>query len=296
MIDFKTLFYEMAIIPVIKIESPDKADGLANALRAGGLCIAEITFRTRAAPAVIQHIAIHHPDIVVGAGTVTSREDVDAALDAGAAFIVSPGFNPAICEYCLKKGAPVFPGVNTPSLIEQAMGLGLSILKFFPAEVSGGTKALKAFESVYPQVSFIPTGGVQESNINEYLACRNVVACGGSWIVPTELIEAGKFEGIEALVRSARRTVMGFLPLAVSAGVSAPGQFAAVEVRTPSLARTLAMLQRQGVFVVPVAAPAALGTELASLASPGTELMKGKTAKTVEVILPDSGVRIRLVS
>lgn len=310
MIDFKTLFYETAIIPVIKIESPDKADGLANALRAGGLHIAEVTFRTRAAPAVIHHIAAHHADIVVGAGTVTSCEEVDAALDAGAAFIVSPGFNPVIVEYCLRKDVPVFPGVNTPSLIEQAMGMGLSILKFFPAEVSGGTKALKAFESVYPQISFIPTGGVQESNINEYLACKNVVACGGSWIVPTELIEAGRFGEIEALVRSARRTVMGFLPLACPAAGSASKECAALEIRTPSLPRTLAMLRRQGVSVVPAgpaatleapAAPAVPGTELATQAAPaasaapGTELMKGKTEKAVEIILPDSGVMIRLI-
>ncbi|MCX8012785.1 MAG: bifunctional 4-hydroxy-2-oxoglutarate aldolase/2-dehydro-3-deoxy-phosphogluconate aldolase, partial [Rectinema sp.] len=213
MTDFRTLFYESAIIPVIKIESPEKTDGLAGALRAGGLHIAEVTFRTKAAPAVIERFARHHGDIVVGAGTVTSKADVDAALSAGASFIVSPGFNPVICEYCLEKGVPIFPGVNTPSLIEQAMGMGLSILKFFPAEVSGGTKALKAFESVYPQVSFIPTGGIQEANINEYLGCKNVIACGGSWIVPTDAIEAGRFEEIEGLIRSCRRTIMGFLPL-----------------------------------------------------------------------------------
>jgi len=298
MIDFKTLFYETAIIPVIKIESPDKADGLANALRAGGLHIAEVTFRTRAAPAVIQHIAVRHADIVVGAGTVTAREEIDAALDAGAAFIVSPGFNPVIVEYCLRKGVPVFPGVNTPSLIEQAMGMGLSILKFFPAEVSGGTKALKAFESVYPQVSFIPTGGVQESNINEYLACKNVVACGGSWIVPTDLIEAGKFEAIEGLIRSARRTMLGFLPLQhgdrgrdrqsgdgdgglnweKSDAASKMGDKATIEVKTTSLPRSLAMLQAEGFSYVP-----------------GSEVMKGQSMVAAEIEIPSFYGRIRLV-
>ncbi len=212
--DLKELFYEAGLVPVIKIESVKMADGLANALCAGGLSVAEITFRTKAAPQVIEKIASFRKDITVGAGTVTTKEEVNAALSAGAQFIVSPGFNPSICEYCLERGVPVFPGVNNPSLIEQAMSMGLTTLKFFPAEVSGGVKALNALKSVYQQVSFIPTGGIQEDNIQEYLALKNVLACGGSWIVSTELIEAGKFDEIERLIKSARRTMMGFLPIA----------------------------------------------------------------------------------
>jgi len=170
-------------------------------------------------------------------------------LSSGAKFIVSPGFNPEICAYCIEKKIPVFPGVSNPSLIEQAMSLGLTILKFFPAEVSGGTKALKAFESVYQAVTFIPTGGIQENNLNEYLTIKNVLACGGSWIVPTDLIEAGKFDAITALIQSCRRSMLGFLPLTSemkldnASGADADRLSSPVlELKTPSIRRTLAML------------------------------------------------------
>lgn len=258
--DLKELFYEAGLIPVIKIESAKMTDGLASALRAGGLLVAEVTFRTKAAPQVIEKMASSYTDITVGAGTVTTKEEVDAALSSGAQFIVSPGFNPEICEYCLARGVPVFPGVNNPSLVEQAMSMGLNILKFFPAEVSGGVKALNALKSVYQQVSFIPTGGVQEDNIHEYLALKNVLACGGTWVVSTELIEAGKFDEIERLIKSARRAMMGFLPIVHEIGSSRissglPEKMKAdrgfIEVHTPSLKRTLAMLSSLGVAVIP---------------------------------------------
>lgn len=245
--NMKELFYSSGIIPVIKIDDAEKADSLAGALEAGGLQVAEITFRTQAAAKSIEFFATHHPGIVVGAGTVTTKIEVDTAINAGAQFIVSPGFNPGICAYCIEKKIPVFPGVNNPSLIEQAMSLGLTELKFFPAEVSGGTKALKAFESVYSAVSFIPTGGIQENNLNDYLALKNVLACGGSWIVPPELIQAGNFDMITALVKSCRRTMIGFLPF-VPATESHNAQDAALEIKTPSLKRTLAMLGLSGTY------------------------------------------------
>jgi len=247
--NLKELFFATGVIPVIKIESAERADGLAGTLRAGGLRVAEITFRTKAAAGVIEKFASRHPDIVVGAGTVTTKTEVDSALSSGAKFIVSPGFNPEICAYCIEKKIPVFPGVSNPSLIEQAMSLGLTILKFFPAEVSGGTKALKAFESVYQAVTFIPTGGIQENNLNEYLTIKNVLACGGSWIVPTDLIEAGKFDAITALIQSCRRSMLGFLPLTSemkldnASGADADRLSSPVlELKTPSIRRTLAML------------------------------------------------------
>jgi 2-dehydro-3-deoxyphosphogluconate aldolase/(4S)-4-hydroxy-2-oxoglutarate aldolase len=247
--NLKELFFATGVIPVIKIESAERADGLAGALRAGDLRVAEITFRTKAAAGVIEKFASRHPDIVVGAGTVTTKTEVDSALSSGAKFIVSPGFNPEICAYCIEKKIPVFPGVSNPSLIEQAMSLGLTILKFFPAEVSGGTKALKAFESVYQAVTFIPTGGIQENNLNEYLTIKNVLACGGSWIVPTDLIEAGKFDAITALIQSCRRSMLGFLPLTSemkldnASGADADRLSSPVlELKTPSIRRTLAML------------------------------------------------------
>jgi 2-dehydro-3-deoxyphosphogluconate aldolase/(4S)-4-hydroxy-2-oxoglutarate aldolase len=294
--DLKALFYSTGIIPVIKIESLDKADGLAQALRSSGIHVAEITFRTKTAPGVIERFASRHSDILVGAGTVTTKEEVDSALSAGAAFVVSPGFNPVICSYCIEKGVPVFPGVNNPSLIEQAIAMGLSVLKFFPAEVSGGVRALKAFESVYSSVSFIPTGGIQENNINEYLALKNVLACGGSWIVPTDLIEAGKFEAIEGLIGSARRTMLGFLPLQhgdrgrsgrsgdrglnrekADAGARI-GDGAAIEVKTTSLRRSLAILQAEGFSSVL-----------------GSEVMRGKSMAAAEIEIPSLHGRIRLV-
>jgi 2-dehydro-3-deoxyphosphogluconate aldolase/(4S)-4-hydroxy-2-oxoglutarate aldolase len=285
--DLKELFYEAGLIPVIKIESVKMADDLADALCAGGLSVAEITFRTKAAPQVIEKIASSHKDITVGAGTVTTKEEVNAALSAGAQFIVAPGFNPSIGEYCLERGVPVFPGVNNPSLIEQAMSMGLTTLKFFPAEVSGGVKALNALKSVYQQVSFIPTGGIQEDNIQEYLALKNVLACGGSWIVSTELIEAGKFDEIERLIKSARRTMMGFLPIArgnegsrASSGSSGEVKRdrGFIEVRTPSLKRTLAMLSPLGASVIP-----------------GSEIMKGQSLIGASIDIPGIETHIHLI-
>ncbi len=157
---------------------------------------------TPAAAEAIRQMRAAYPDLLIGAGTVLNREQVDAAVAAGADFIVSPGFNPTTVQYCLVKGVTIIPGVNNPSLVEQAMEMGLRHLKFFPAEQSGGTAMLKALGAVYP-VRFMPTGGVTPANLKEYLGLNAVIACGGTWMVPAKLIDEGRWEELAALVREA---------------------------------------------------------------------------------------------
>jgi 2-dehydro-3-deoxyphosphogluconate aldolase/(4S)-4-hydroxy-2-oxoglutarate aldolase len=202
---------DIGLIPVIKLNSPDEALPLGKALLAGSLPVAEITFRTDAAHESIKILSRELPDLVLGAGTVLTPGQVDTAVAAGARYIVTPGFNPKVVEYCQKKGIPVTPGVTTPSQIEQALEYGLKVLKFFPAENSGGVGMLKAFAGPYgDKVSFIPTGGVSEKNLADYLALPNVHAVGGSWMVPGKLIEAGDFAAVEKLCREARILSLGF--------------------------------------------------------------------------------------
>jgi 2-dehydro-3-deoxyphosphogluconate aldolase/(4S)-4-hydroxy-2-oxoglutarate aldolase len=201
----------IGLIPVIKLDSPDQALPLGRALLAGSLPVAEITFRTDAAKESIRILSKELPDLILGAGTVLTPGQVDTAVAAGARYIVTPGFNPKVVEYCRKKGVPVTPGVTTPSQIETAMEYGLKVLKFFPAENSGGVGMLKAFDGPYgDKVSFIPTGGVSEKNLTDYLSLPNVHAVGGSWMVPGKLIEAGDFAGVERLCREARILSLGF--------------------------------------------------------------------------------------
>lgn len=192
----------MKVVPVLAI--PDAADAgpVAEALVAGGLPCAEVTFRTGAAVESIRAMA-KRGDMVVGAGTVLTTEQVDAAVDAGATFIVSPGTNPKTVEYCLKKGVLVTPGVATPSDIETAMSLGLRTLKFFPAETLGGLPALKAISAPYSMCTFIPTGGVNPGNLVEYLKFPPVIACGGTWLVKKEFIAEKQFDRIAELSREA---------------------------------------------------------------------------------------------
>jgi 2-dehydro-3-deoxyphosphogluconate aldolase/(4S)-4-hydroxy-2-oxoglutarate aldolase len=202
---------EIGLIPVIKLDSPEHALPLGKALLAGDLPVAEITFRTDAAKESIRILSKELPELLVGAGTVLSQGQTDTAVAAGAKFIVTPGFNPKVVGYCVKKGVPVTPGVATPSQIEAAMEFGLGALKFFPAENAGGVGMLKAFAGPYgDKVSFIPTGGVSERNLADYLSCPNVLAVGGSWMVPGKLIEAGDFAAIEKLCREARALSLGF--------------------------------------------------------------------------------------
>ena len=200
----------IGIVPVIKIDDAKDAAPLAKALMEGGLPCAEVTFRTAAAKDAIAIIAREYPDMIVGAGTVLTTAQVDEAIAAGAKFIVSPGFNPEIVKYCQEKGCPIVPGINNPSGIEQALSLGLKTVKFFPAEQSGGLEMIKAMSAPYGGVTFMPTGGVNPKNVNDYLAFSKIVCCGGSWMVKPEMIAAGDFEGIKALVRGAVDTMLGF--------------------------------------------------------------------------------------
>ena len=198
------------IIPVVKIEKATDALPLGKALLAGGLPLAEITFRTAAAEEVIRTLTEGMPELIVGAGTVLTTEQAQKAIRAGARFIVSPGFNPKVVSFCREQGVPVIPGVNSPTQIEAAMECGLRVMKFFPAEESGGAAFLKAVAAPYEGIRFIPTGGINAANLVSYLSLKNVIACGGSWMVKTELISAGKFEEITALTREAVRILLGF--------------------------------------------------------------------------------------
>ena len=194
---------ELKVIPVIKIDNADDAIPLAKALREGGLPCAEVTFRTDAAEEAIRRIRCEFPDFLIGAGTVLTPEQADAAMGAGADFIVSPGLNPEVVKYCTGKGYPIVPGVYTPSEIELGISLGLSYLKFFPAEVAGGVKAIKAMSAPYSKIKFMPTGGIGVNNLADYLSCKAVFACGGSWMVPADLISSGDFDKICSLTKEA---------------------------------------------------------------------------------------------
>ena len=189
----------MKVVPVIAIKQADKAKPLAKVLVENGLPCAEITFRTEAAAESIRLMREAYPEMLIGAGTVLTTEQVDQAVEAGADFIVSPGLNPTTVAYCQQKNVAVIPGVNNPSLVEQAMSLGLKTLKFFPAEPSGGIGMLKALSAVYP-VEFMPTGGISPANVADYLALEKVIACGGTWMVPNDLIDQGDWQAIGQLV------------------------------------------------------------------------------------------------
>ena len=191
------------VVPVIKIDNADDAIPLAKALMRGGLPCAEITFRTDAAAESIRRISKEFPDFFVGAGTVLTKEQADAAMDAGAAFIVSPGLNPEVVKHCIDKGYPIIPGVCTPTEVELALSFGLTYLKFFPAEAAGGTKMIKAMSAPYTKVRFMPTGGVSPKNLADYLSIKAVYACGGSWMVPADKLITGEFDEIEKLTKEA---------------------------------------------------------------------------------------------
>lgn len=191
------------IVPVVVLNKADDAEPLAQALVKGGLPCAEVTFRTDAAEESIRRIAKKFPEMFVGAGTVLTTEQADRAVGAGAKFIVSPGLNPKVVEHCLKKGYPITPGIMTPTELEMALGFGLDVVKFFPAENAGGLKMIKAMSAPYTMMKFMPTGGINATNVRDYLACNKILACGGSWMVKGDLINAGDFAQIEKLTREA---------------------------------------------------------------------------------------------
>jgi 2-dehydro-3-deoxyphosphogluconate aldolase / (4S)-4-hydroxy-2-oxoglutarate aldolase len=186
----------LKIVPVIVIDDPVDAAPLGAALSEGGLPCAEVTFRTRGAADAIRRMKDAHPEMLVGAGTVLSPAQVSEARSAGATFIVSPGFNPAVVDASQEQGLPVFPGVCTPTEVDAAMAKGLRVLKFFPAEAIGGVNLLKAIMAPYGEVRFIPTGGVTRENIGKYLALKAVVACGGSWMAPQQMVAAKQFDRV----------------------------------------------------------------------------------------------------
>ena len=201
--------YSIGLIPVIKIENPDDAVPLAKALIDGGLPAAEITFRTKCAAEAIKNITEAFPEMLVGAGTVLTTEQVDAAIAAGSKFLVSPGLNPKVVSYCLSKGVPMLPGCANPSDVEAALELGLTTVKFFPAEAVGGLKMLKAMAAPYGQLTFMPTGGINENNLLDYLKFNKIIACGGSFMVNEDLIKAKDWAAITALTKNAVKIMLG---------------------------------------------------------------------------------------
>lgn len=194
---------EYGVVPVVVLKDTKDAIPLADALIEGGLSCAEVTFRTEAAEESIRLMSEKYPEMLVGAGTVLTIEQVDRAVNAGAKFIVSPGFDAEIVDYCLEKNIPVFPGCITPSEVAQAVKRGLKVIKFFPAEQAGGVAMIKAMGAPYTMVKFMPTGGISAKNLSEYLSCSNIVCCGGSWMVKGDLITEGKFDEITALTKEA---------------------------------------------------------------------------------------------
>lgn len=196
-------FYDYAVVPVVVLNDADDAVPLADALIKGGLPCAEVTFRTDAAEESIRRICESFPDMLVGAGTVLTTEQVERAHKAGAKFIVSPRFDPEIIDCCISIGLPVLPGCITPSEIAQAVKRGLKVVKFFPAEQSGGVAMIKAMAAPYSMVKFMPTGGISTKNLADYLSCDKILCCGGSWMVKEDLIRSGSFDKITDMTREA---------------------------------------------------------------------------------------------
>ena len=194
---------QYGIVPVVVLNDSKDAEPLADALCEGGLACAEVTFRTEAAAESIKIMSEKHPEMLVGAGTVLTVEQVDEAVAAGAKFIVSPGLNSEVVKYCLDKNIAITPGVVTPSEMEQAIELGLNIVKFFPAEPSGGLSMIKAVSAPYTMLKFMPTGGINPGNVKEYLKSDKIFACGGSWMVKGDLVDAGDFDKIKELTKEA---------------------------------------------------------------------------------------------
>lgn len=193
--------YDFGVVPVVVLDVAEDAVPLAKALVEGGLPCAEVTFRTEAACESIRRMTDAYPEMLVGAGTILTVEQVDRAINAGAKFIVSPGFDDEIVDYCFKKEIPIFPGCITPTEVAQAVKRGLKVLKFFPAEQFGGVETMKALAAPYTMIQFMPTGGVNLKNLNSYLSCDKIICCGGSWMVKGDLIREGKFDEICRLVK-----------------------------------------------------------------------------------------------
>lgn len=194
---------ELGVVPVVVLNDAKDAAPLAKALCEGGLPCAEVTFRTEAAEESIRIMAEQFPQMLIGAGTVLTTDQVDRAVAAGAKFIVSPGFDPEIVDYCLSKNILILPGCITPSEIAQAVKRGLEVIKFFPAEQFGGVATIKALAAPYTNMKFMPTGGISAKNLPDYLGFKKIIACGGSWMVKGDMVEAGEFDRIKELTKEA---------------------------------------------------------------------------------------------
>jgi 2-dehydro-3-deoxyphosphogluconate aldolase/(4S)-4-hydroxy-2-oxoglutarate aldolase len=201
---------KLGIVPVVKIEDAKDAYKLGKALIDGGLPITEITFRTSAAEESIKILSKECPDLLVGVGTVLTVEQAKKAVSAGAKFIVSAGFNPKVVDYCIENHVPVTPGINSPTQVEMGLEKGLKVVKFFPAEASGGLSMLKSMSAPYNDVKFIPTGGINQNNLCSYLSNNKVLACGGSWMVKADIISSGRFDEITRLTKEAISAMLGF--------------------------------------------------------------------------------------
>ncbi|MBS3942877.1 MAG: bifunctional 4-hydroxy-2-oxoglutarate aldolase/2-dehydro-3-deoxy-phosphogluconate aldolase [Dethiobacter sp.] len=278
----------LGIVPVVKIDEAKDAVPLAASLLAGGLPLAEITFRTAAAAQAIQNITAELPEVLVGAGTVLNIQQADQAIAAGAKFIVTPGFNPKVVKHCLEHNIPITPGCSSPTDLEMALEFGLETVKFFPAEASGGINTLKAISAPYKMIKFVPTGGIDQKNLMDYLSLGSVLACGGSWMVKDDLILSGNFREITRLTAEAVRVTLGFdlahiginaadadrslsiakrfaaifnLPIKEGAGSNFAGTIIEVNkssglganghiaIKTNSLPRAIAYLERNGIEV-----------------------------------------------
>ncbi|MDR2632192.1 MAG: bifunctional 4-hydroxy-2-oxoglutarate aldolase/2-dehydro-3-deoxy-phosphogluconate aldolase [Treponema sp.] len=222
-----TVFEELGnigIVPVITIDDEAQAVPLAQALMAGGIPCAEITFRTAQAAEAIRRIKAAVPGILVGAGTVLSIAQADKAIRAGAQFIVSPGFNPQVVSHCAERGIPISPGCTSPSDLERAVEFGLEVVKFFPAEASGGLDYIKAVAAPFPGLKFMPTGGIHGGNLAAYLAYEKILACGGSWMAGADSIRQGDFPGITARCKEALHQALGFSVVHWGINTENPGE------------------------------------------------------------------------
>lgn len=239
--------YRYGIIPVVKIDDVKDAIPLAQALIEGGLPVAEVTYRTDCAEEAIREINEKFPQMLLIAGTVLTIEQVDSAISAGAKMIVSPGLNPKIVQYCNELGVPIVPGVSSPSDIEMALELGLNVVKFFPAEINGGIQAIKAMSAPYGNIRFMPTGGINENNLKDYLAFNKIIACGGTWMVKSDLIINKDFDQIKNLTKQA---VSKMLNLELGhVGISDEGNYEENVTKFTKLFMTSAQATDKSVFV-----------------------------------------------
>lgn len=218
----------IGIVPVIKIDDVEKAVPLAKALVAGGIPCAEVTFRTEEAEEAIKRMAAEVPEMLVGAGTILTPEQADRAIAAGSKFLVSPGLNPKVVKHCIDKGYLITPGTSNPSDVEVAIELGLDVVKFFPAEAAGGINMIKSMAAPYTKMKFMPTGGINAGNLNNYLSFNKIICCGGSWMVKDDLIKNGEFDKITELCKEAVATMLGFEVAHI--GINTADEKAALEV------------------------------------------------------------------